>query len=38
MSVLFADLVGFTQHAAVMAPDDLVRLLDRDLLSVRPAR
>ena len=29
VSVLFADLVGFTEHAAVMAPDDLVRLLDR---------
>jgi adenylate cyclase len=29
VSVLFADLVGFTGHAAVMAPDDLVRLLDQ---------
>ena len=29
VTVLFADLVGFTEHAAVMAPDDLVRLLDR---------
>lgn len=29
VSVLFADLVGFTQRASVMAPDDLVALLDR---------
>lgn len=29
VSVLFADLVGFTTRAAVMAPGDLVLLLDR---------
>jgi adenylate cyclase len=29
VSVLFADLVGFTGRAAVMAPDDVVALLDR---------
>jgi len=29
VSVLFADLVGFTERATVMAPDDLVVLLDR---------
>ena len=29
VSVLFADLVGFTERSAVMAPADLVALLDR---------
>jgi adenylate cyclase len=29
VSVLFADLVGFTERATVMAPDELVVLLDR---------
>jgi guanylate cyclase len=29
VSVLFADLVGFTAHAAVMTPDEIVTLLDR---------
>lgn len=29
VSVLFADLVGFTEHARDMAPEDLVALLDR---------
>ncbi|MDV3297109.1 MAG: adenylate/guanylate cyclase domain-containing protein [Brachybacterium paraconglomeratum] len=29
VSVLFADLVGFTEHAGAMAPEDLVALLDR---------
>jgi adenylate cyclase len=29
VSVLFADLVGFTERATVMAPDQLVALLDR---------
>ncbi|MFK5635999.1 adenylate/guanylate cyclase domain-containing protein [Ornithinimicrobium sp. LYQ103] len=29
VSVLFADLVGFTEHALLMAPEDLVALLDR---------
>ncbi|SOC51843.1 adenylate/guanylate cyclase domain-containing protein [Ornithinimicrobium cerasi] len=28
-TVLFADLVGFTEYALVMAPEDLVALLDR---------
>jgi guanylate cyclase len=28
VSVLFADLVGFTERSAVMAPDELVALLD----------
>jgi adenylate cyclase len=29
VSVLFADLVGFTERATIMAPDELVVLLDR---------
>jgi guanylate cyclase len=29
VSVAFADLVGFTEHSAAMAPDELVALLDR---------
>jgi guanylate cyclase len=29
VSVAFADLVGFTEHSATMAPDELVALLDR---------
>ena len=29
VSVLFADLVGFTEHSSVMAADELVALLDR---------
>jgi adenylate cyclase len=29
VTVLFADLVGFTEHALVMAPEHLVALLDR---------
>ena len=29
VTVLFADLVGFTAHSAHMAPEDLVALLDR---------
>ena len=38
VSVLFADLVGFTERSLVMAADELVALLDRDFLRVRPAR
>jgi adenylate cyclase len=37
VSVLFADLVGFTERASVMAPDALVALLDRIFLRVRPS-
>ena len=29
VSVCFADLVGFTEHSSVMAPDELVALLDQ---------
>jgi hypothetical protein len=37
VSVLFADLVGFTERSLVLAADELVALLD-EILCVRPAR
>jgi adenylate cyclase len=37
VSVLFADLVGFTERSLVLAADELVALLD-EIFGVRPAR